>query len=71
MVDAGQHPAEVAKQLGISEKTLNNWRRAAAAGIFESVLKQGMMDQVAYAKFREALQETRMTLNRVASGQGI
>lgn len=26
MVEAGQRPAEVARQLDISEQTLNNWR---------------------------------------------
>jgi transposase len=32
MVEAGQCPAEVARQPGVSEQTLNNWRKAAAAG---------------------------------------
>jgi transposase len=32
LVESGQRPAEVARQLGISEQTLTNWRKAAAAG---------------------------------------
>lgn len=32
LVDGGQRPAEVARQLGISEQTLTNWRKAAKAG---------------------------------------
>lgn len=32
LVDSGQRPAEVARQLGISEQTLTNWRKAAKAG---------------------------------------
>jgi len=32
LVDSGQRPAAVAKQLGISEQTLANWRKAAKAG---------------------------------------
>lgn len=32
LVEAGEKPAAVAKQLGISEPTLGNWRRAAKAG---------------------------------------
>lgn len=32
LVDSGQRPAAVAKQLGISEQTLGNWRKAAKAG---------------------------------------
>lgn len=32
LVRGGQTPAAVAKQLGISEQTLSNWRKAAAAG---------------------------------------
>lgn len=32
MVESGQRPAEVARQLGIAEQTLNNWRKASAAG---------------------------------------
>lgn len=32
LVEAGQKPAAVAKQLGITEQTLGNWRRAAKAG---------------------------------------
>lgn len=32
LVESGQRPAEVARQLGISEQTLTNWRKAAKAG---------------------------------------
>ena len=32
LVEDGQRPAAVAKQLGISEQTLGNWRKAAKAG---------------------------------------
>ena len=32
LVDDGQRPAEVARQLGIKEQTLSNWRKAAKAG---------------------------------------
>lgn len=32
LVEGGQRPAEVARQLGISEQTLTNWRKAAKAG---------------------------------------
>ena len=32
LVDSGQRPAAVARQLGISEQTLANWRKAAKAG---------------------------------------
>ena len=32
LVDGGQRPASVAKQLGVREQTLNNWRKAAKAG---------------------------------------
>ena len=32
LVDGGQRPAAVAKQLGITEQTLGNWRKAAKAG---------------------------------------
>ncbi len=32
LVESGQRPAEVARQLGISEQTLANWRKAARAG---------------------------------------
>jgi transposase len=37
MVETGQRPAEVARQLGVSEQTLNNWRKAVAAGKFDCV----------------------------------
>jgi transposase len=32
LVESGQRPAAVARQLGVSEQTLNNWRNAAKAG---------------------------------------
>ncbi len=32
LVESGQQPASVAKQLGISEQTLGNWRKASKAG---------------------------------------
>lgn len=32
LVEGGQRPAEVARQLGISEQTLTNWRKAAKVG---------------------------------------
>jgi transposase len=32
LVESGQRPAEVARQLGIKEQTLSNWRKAAKAG---------------------------------------
>jgi len=32
LVESGQRPAEVARQLGVSEQTLGNWRKAAKAG---------------------------------------
>lgn len=32
LVEGGQRPAVVAKQLGIKEQTLGNWRKAAKAG---------------------------------------
>ena len=32
LVEDGQRPAAVAKQLDISEQTLGNWRKAAKAG---------------------------------------
>jgi len=32
LVEAGQKPAAVAKQLSVTEQTLGNWRRAAKAG---------------------------------------
>lgn len=32
LVDAGNKPAAVARQLGISETALSNWRKAAIAG---------------------------------------
>lgn len=32
LVESGQRPAEVARQLGVSEQTLGNWRKSAKAG---------------------------------------
>jgi transposase len=32
LVEGGQRPAAVAKQLGIKEQTLSHWRKAAQAG---------------------------------------
>lgn len=32
LVEGGQRPAAVAKQLGVKEQTLSNWRKAARAG---------------------------------------
>jgi transposase len=32
LVESGQRPVEVARQLGIKEQTLSNWRKAAKAG---------------------------------------
>lgn len=32
LVEGGIKPAEVARQLGISEQTLGNWRKAKASG---------------------------------------
>jgi transposase len=32
MAEAGQRSAAFARQLGVSEHTLNNWRKAAASG---------------------------------------
>ena len=32
LIEAGQSPAAVARQLGIGEQTLANWRKAAKAG---------------------------------------
>jgi len=32
LVEGGMRPAEVARQLGISEQTLGNWRKAKATG---------------------------------------
>ena len=37
LVDGGQRPALVAKQLGITEQTLSNWRKAAKAGKLNKV----------------------------------
>jgi len=38
LVDGGQRPAAVAKQLGITEQTLGNWRKAAKAGKLNKVV---------------------------------
>lgn len=32
LVESGMKPSEVSRQLGISEQTLGNWRKAKAAG---------------------------------------
>ena len=53
LVDGGQRPAAVAKQLGINEQTLNNWRKAAKAGrLIKSAGKPITQEQMELSRLR-------------------
>lgn len=60
MVDAGQRPAEVARQLGISEQTLNNWRKAAATGKLAGSSKVVTPAQMELSRLRAENQRLKM-----------
>jgi transposase len=53
LVDGGQRPAAVAKQLGITEQTLGNWRKAAKAGkLNKAVGKPISQEQMELSRLR-------------------
>lgn len=60
MVEAGQRPAEVARQLGISEQTLNNWRKAATAGKLVGTSKVVTPAQMELSRLRAENQRLKM-----------
>lgn len=60
MVEAGQRPAEVARQLGIAERTLNNWRKAAASGKLAASSKVITPAQMELSRLRAENQRLKM-----------
>lgn len=52
LVRGGQKPAAVAKQLGISEQTLSNWRKAAAAGKLAASGKRVTPEDMEFSRLR-------------------
>ena len=60
MVEAGQRPAEVARQLGVSEQTLNNWRKAAATGKLAASSKVVTPAQMELSRLRAEKQRLKM-----------
>jgi transposase len=66
LVDSGQRQAEVARQLGISEQTLTNWRKAAKAG---KLVKRGgkpiTPEQMELSRLRAENQRLKMEMEIV------
>jgi transposase len=65
LVEGGQKPAEVARQLGINENTLNNWRKAAAAGKLKGSGTQVTAEQMELSRLRAENLRLKMELEIV------
>ena len=60
VVEAGQRPAEVARQLGVSEQMLNNWRKASLAGKLAASSKVVTPAQMELSRLRAENQRLKM-----------
>lgn len=60
LVEAGNRPSAVAKQLGISETTMSNWRKAAARGKLAATAKSLTPEQMEVSRLRAELARLRM-----------
>lgn len=60
LVEAGNKPSAVAKQLGISEQTLMNWRKAAASGKLAATSKALTPEQMEVSRLRAEVARLRM-----------
>lgn len=60
LVEKGNRPAAVAKQLGISEQTLGNWRKAAASGKLAVSSKKVTEEEMEMSRLRAENQRLKM-----------
>jgi len=60
LVQSGQRPAAVAQQLGISEQTLSNWRKAAAAGKLTVSSRKVTPEEMEFSRLRAENQRLKM-----------
>lgn len=52
LVEAGNKPSAVAKQIGVSEQTLANWRKAAASGKLTATSSSATPEQMEVSRLR-------------------
>ncbi len=60
LVQSGQTPAAVARQLGISEQTLSNWRKAAAIGKLAARSQKVTPEEMEFSRLRAENQRLKM-----------
>lgn len=60
LVEAGNKPSAVAKQLGISETAMSNWRKAAASGKLAATSKALTPEQMEVSRLRAELARLKM-----------
>jgi transposase len=60
LVQSGHTPAAVARQLGISEQTLGNWRKAAVAGKLSGSSKKVTEEEMEMSRLRAENQRLKM-----------
>jgi transposase len=60
LVEAGNRPSAVARQLGISEQTLMNWRKASAVGKLAATARSLTPEQMEVSRLRTEVARLRM-----------
>lgn len=60
LIEAGNKPSAVAKQLGISETTISNWRKAARSGRLAATAKALTPEQMEVSRLRAELARLKM-----------
>lgn len=60
LAQSGHKPSAVARQLGISEQTLANWRKAAAAGKLAGASKKVTPEEMEFSRLRAENQRLKM-----------
>lgn len=60
LVEAGNKPSAVAKQLGISEQTLMNWRKASTVGKLAATAKSLTPEQMEVSRLRAEVARLKM-----------
>jgi transposase len=60
LVQNGHKPSAVARQLGISEQTLANWRKAAGAGKLAGTSKKVTPEEMEFSRLRAENQRLKM-----------
>lgn len=60
LVEAGNKPAAVARQLGISETALSNWRKAAAEGRLAATARKLTSEQMELSRLHAELARLKM-----------